>query len=58
MVRDIENGMEEKISLQKGSNVAQESVLVLGPGRIEKNYWADLWRYRELFLILAWTRIK
>ena len=58
MVRDIENGMEEKISLQKGSNVAQESVLVLEPGRIEKNYWADLWRYRELFLILAWRDLS
>jgi len=28
--------------------------LVLEPGRIERNYWADLWRYRGLFFILAW----
>ena len=35
----------------------QESVLVIEPGRTEKNYWADLWRYRELFIILAWRDI-
>lgn len=28
--------------------------LVLEPNRIEKQYWKDLWRYRELFVILAW----
>jgi lipopolysaccharide transport system permease protein len=28
--------------------------LVLAPGRADKNYWRDLWQYRELFLILAW----
>lgn len=32
----------------------QEQVLILEPGRTEKNYWMDLWRFRELFLILAW----
>lgn len=26
---------------------------VLEPGRAEKNYWRDLWRYRELFYVLA-----
>src|ERR1700691_5288951 len=28
--------------------------LIIKPGHAEKNYWRDLWRYRELFLILAW----
>jgi lipopolysaccharide transport system permease protein len=28
--------------------------LVIEPGRTEKNYWGDLWRYRELLYILAW----
>lgn len=32
----------------------QESLLVLEPGSTEKHYYADLWRYRELFVILAW----
>jgi len=36
----------------------QEQVLIIEPGRTEKNYWADLWRYRELFLILAWRDIS
>jgi len=31
--------------------------LVLEPNRIEKQYWQDLWRYRELFAILAWRDI-
>jgi lipopolysaccharide transport system permease protein len=35
-----------------------EIELVLEPGRAEKNYWRDLWRYRELFLILAWRDIS
>lgn len=32
--------------------------IVIEAGRTEKNYWADLWRYRELFLILAWRDIS
>ena len=33
-------------------------MLIIEPGRSEKNYWTDLWRYRELFLILAWRDIS
>jgi len=29
-------------------------VIVIEPGRHERNYWVDLWRYRELFRVLAW----
>ena len=36
----------------------QEPVLIIEPGRSEKNYWTDLWWYRELFLILAWRDIS
>lgn len=28
--------------------------LVIEPGRAARNYWGDLWRYRELMYILAW----
>lgn len=28
--------------------------LIIEAGRTEKHYWADLWRYRELFGFLAW----
>jgi hypothetical protein len=29
-------------------------VIVIEAGRHERNYWLDLWRYRELFRVLAW----
>src|SRR5690242_5063007 len=29
-------------------------VVIIEPGRQERNYWRDLWRYRELFYVLAW----
>ena len=32
--------------------------LLIEPGRTEKNYWGDLWRYRELFYILAWRDLS
>jgi len=32
--------------------------IFIEPGRTEKNYWKDLWRYRELFYILSWRDIK
>jgi lipopolysaccharide transport system permease protein len=32
--------------------------LIIEPGRAKKNYWNDLWRYRELFYILSWRDIK
>jgi lipopolysaccharide transport system permease protein len=34
-----------------------ERVLVLEAGRAERQYWRDLWDYRELFLILAWRDV-
>ena len=32
--------------------------LIIEPGRTEKNYWSDLYRYRELFYILSWRDLK
>ena len=32
--------------------------VIIEPGRTEKNYWKDLWRYRELFYILSWRDLK
>jgi lipopolysaccharide transport system permease protein len=31
--------------------------LVLEAGRADRQYWRDLWRYRELFFILAWRDV-
>ena len=35
----------------------QGETLILEAGRAERHYWADLWRYRELFAILAWRDV-
>jgi lipopolysaccharide transport system permease protein len=32
----------------------KEATLIIEPGRAAKNYWRDLWRYRELMYFLAW----
>src|SRR5271165_1995603 len=34
--------------------VSSRDELVIESGRTERQYWHDLWRYRELFHILAW----
>lgn len=31
--------------------------LIIEAGRAERQYWRDLWRYRELFYFLAWRDI-
>ena len=31
--------------------------LIIEPGRSAKNYWRDLWKYRELMYFLAWRDI-
>ncbi len=44
--------------LKKNISNQVEWDLIIAPGRAEKNYWNDLWRYRELFYILSWRDIK
>ena len=34
-----------------------QHTLLIEAGRAERHYWKDLWRYRELFLFLAWRDI-
>ena len=31
--------------------------LIIEAGKTERHYWADLWRYRELFFFLSWRDI-
>lgn len=31
--------------------------LILEAGRADRHYWSDIWRYRELFIILAWRDV-
>lgn len=35
----------------------KETTLVIEAGRADLHYWRDIWRYRELFLILAWRDV-
>jgi lipopolysaccharide transport system permease protein len=32
--------------------------LIIEAGRVERHYWKDIWRYRELFQVLAWRDIS
>ena len=34
-----------------------ENFIVIEAGKTEKQYWRDLWKYRELFYFLAWRDI-
>lgn len=34
------------------------ATLVIEAGKTEKHYWLDLWRYRELFAVLAWRDVS
>jgi lipopolysaccharide transport system permease protein len=36
---------------------ASKKEIVIEAGRTERQYWQDLWRYRELFYFLAWRDI-
>ncbi|HEX5281395.1 MAG TPA: ABC transporter permease [Micropepsaceae bacterium] len=33
-------------------------MIILEPGRLQRHYWRDVWRYRELFVILAWRDLS
>ena len=35
-----------------------QELTIIEPGRQERHYWRDLWRYRELFQVLAWRDLS
>ena len=35
-----------------------QDVTIIEVGRAERHYWLDLWRYRELFRVLAWRDLS
>lgn len=35
-----------------------QDIIVIESGRRELRYWHDLWRYRELFMVLAWRDLS
>jgi len=36
----------------------KENETIIKPGRFDRQYWRDIWNYRELFYFLAWRDIK
>jgi len=36
----------------------QPQTLIIEPGLADRTYWRDLWRYRELFYVLAWRDLS
>ena len=36
----------------------QAEILIIEPGLAKLHYWRDLWRYRELFFVLAWRDVS
>jgi len=39
-------------------NSLMQDAIVIEAGRSERHYWLDLWRYRELFRVLAWRDLS
>jgi lipopolysaccharide transport system permease protein len=52
------NGFDQKNKHYPLNMTAVTDELIIEAGRSEKNYWKDIWRYRELFYILSWRDIK
>ena len=50
--------MSETAEQPSAAPIDASPALVIEAGRSEKNYWSDLWRYRELMGFLAWRDIK
>src|SRR5262245_61798788 len=53
--RDTESSIPTNAN--RSSNSGSNVKLVIEPGTVAKNYWRDLWRYRELVYFLAWRDI-
>jgi lipopolysaccharide transport system permease protein len=47
----------QELSIISGQTESETFDIQIEAGRSEKNYWRDLWRYRELFYFLAWRDI-
>ena len=39
-------------------NQKMQDLIIIEPGRRERHYWLELWRYRELFMVLAWRDFR
>ncbi len=49
-----ENLAAKPMALSEAFGTSYTGQLLIEAGRTERQYWRDLWRYRELFYFLAW----
>src|SRR5947207_375863 len=42
------------LASSRGERLLISESIIIEPGQLDRNYWLDLWRYRELFRVLAW----
>jgi lipopolysaccharide transport system permease protein len=50
--------ISSNMAATKARGTATERLTILEAGRAERDYWRDLWHYRELFAILAWRDVS
>ena len=43
--------------MNPGNSSAGRDILLIEPGVKDRRYWRDIWRYRELFYVLAWRDV-
>jgi lipopolysaccharide transport system permease protein len=46
------------VDIAKPRTQLTEELVIIEPGRRERHYWLDVWRYRELFQVLAWRDLS
>jgi lipopolysaccharide transport system permease protein len=59
-VRAVRMASFDRNSSQRRSSqpeLPQQPEIIIRAGQAERQYWKDLWRYRELFYMLAWRDI-
>src|ERR1044071_1992058 len=47
----------DPLRFRKPQRHRMSDIIIIEPNRQELNYWRDLWRYRELFYVLAWRDV-
>lgn len=51
--QDISPTIQSRLYMESSSNIST----VIEAGHIERRYWQDIWRYRELLYFLAWRDV-
>ena len=49
--------MSDSAAVNDAASAKPMREVVIEAGRADRHYWADLWRYRELFQVLAWRDV-